>query len=757
MSTSDDFLSVYTEQQLQKREEEFVERVGVNVLCATWNVNGKMPSEALHAWLLSAAPDGPQQAVDIYAIGFQELDLTAGALLLGDETRAGPWESHLRATLNGAASATGTGTGAVTASSNGTGSDKFELLVSKQLVGMLLCVFVRRDLLPHVRDVATDVEPVGIMGIMGNKGGVAVRFVVHDSSVCIVNCHLNAHHANVRRRNQDYRDICDRLRFVLPPNAAGAASPGAGAPPGTASAANGGTTASGAAGDAFVAGESTLWDHEHLFWIGDLNYRIDLPDDHVRTLTARGAWDELYAADQLRAQQRGGFAFHGWQEAPIRFAPTYKYDTDSENYDTSEKRRAPAWCDRVLYRGATIGSPCVQQLWYKRHELRSSDHRPVSALFTVQAKRVVAEKRSAVLRDIVETLARFENDARPDCQLSPQQWDLEPVRFGVEQSRQLVLRNNGPGVAQFSFVARPGADSPIPAWLRATPPRGLVAPNTECVISLTALVDGALGSQLDMCESDAARSLSDILVLHLEHGLDFFVSISGTYQVSAFGCSLEYLVCCAAPVRAAAPRPAAAAATANDRLLVPKELWLLVDRLQRDGLDEASLFQQSGDAAVVMQVRDWLDTHEDFAAVSADVSVHSIAETLLRLLGSLAQPVVPFEHYFEALDAADTPTRCRTLLQYVPLVHFRTFHYIAALLRTRVVARRHDSGDAAAQREAARLAALFGPVMIRPSTRSRPSTQAMYRSALFVAQFILPPDLSAAGLRLEMLDEIETD
>jgi hypothetical protein len=33
----------------------------------------------------------------------------------------------------------------------------------------------------------------------------------------------------------------------------------------------------------------------------------------------------------------------------------------------------------------------------------------------------------------------------------------------------------------------------------------------------------------------------------------------------------------------------------------------------------------------------------------------------------------------------------------------------------------------------------------------------MYRSALFVAQFILPPDLSAAGLRLEMLDEIETD
>ena len=30
---------------------------------------------------------------------FQELDLTAGALLLGDETRALPWEQHLLHTL----------------------------------------------------------------------------------------------------------------------------------------------------------------------------------------------------------------------------------------------------------------------------------------------------------------------------------------------------------------------------------------------------------------------------------------------------------------------------------------------------------------------------------------------------------------------------------------------------------------------------------------------------------------------------------
>ena len=108
---------------------------------------------------------------------------------------------------------------------------------------MLLCVFVRKSLLSAVSGLHTDAEPVGLMGIMGNKGGVAVRFMLHDSSICFVNSHLNAHHANVRRRNQDFRDISERLKFATMPL------------------------------------PSSIYDHEHLFWIGDLNYRIDLPDD----------------------------------------------------------------------------------------------------------------------------------------------------------------------------------------------------------------------------------------------------------------------------------------------------------------------------------------------------------------------------------------------------------------------------------------------------------------------------------------------
>lgn len=42
--------------------------------------------------------------------------------------------------------------------------------------------------------------------------------------------------------------------------------------------------------------------------------------------------------------------FRGFIEGKITFPPTYKYDLFSDDYDTSEKMRIPAWTDRVLWR-----------------------------------------------------------------------------------------------------------------------------------------------------------------------------------------------------------------------------------------------------------------------------------------------------------------------------------------------------------------------------------------------------------------------
>ena len=52
---------------------------------------------------------------------------------------------------------------------------KFSLVASKHLVGLLLCVFARETLIPNIKDVRTTSLGVGIMGMLGNKGGVSVR------------------------------------------------------------------------------------------------------------------------------------------------------------------------------------------------------------------------------------------------------------------------------------------------------------------------------------------------------------------------------------------------------------------------------------------------------------------------------------------------------------------------------------------------------------------------------------------------------
>ena len=63
-------------------------------------------------------------------------------------------------------------------------------------------------------------------------------------------------------------------------------------------------------------------------------------------------WQTLLCADQLLNQLGAeGTTYHAWDEADIQFRPTYKYDVGTvDRFDSSEKARAPAWCDRECFR-----------------------------------------------------------------------------------------------------------------------------------------------------------------------------------------------------------------------------------------------------------------------------------------------------------------------------------------------------------------------------------------------------------------------
>ena len=50
-------------------------------------------------------------------------------------------------------------------------------------------------------------------GKMGNKGGVAIRFELYQTSICFVNSHFAAHLPEYKKRNRNFHDISKKMIF----------------------------------------------------------------------------------------------------------------------------------------------------------------------------------------------------------------------------------------------------------------------------------------------------------------------------------------------------------------------------------------------------------------------------------------------------------------------------------------------------------------------------------------------------------------
>ncbi|NXF27105.1 SYNJ1 protein, partial [Rhodinocichla rosea] len=354
----------------------------IRVCVGTWNVNGgkqfrsiAFRNQTLTDWLLDAPKlagihefqDCKNKPVDIFAIGFEEMvELNAGNIVNASTTNQKLWAAELQKTISR--------------------DYKYVLLASEQLVGVCLFVFIRPQHAPFIRDVAVDTVKTGMGGATGNKGAVAIRMLFHTSSLCFVCSHFAAGQSQVKERNEDFVEISRKLGFPM---------------------------------------GRMLFSHDYIFWCGDFNYRIDLPNEEVKELIRQQNWDPLIAGDQLINQKNSGQIFRGFLEGKINFAPTYKYDLFSDDYDTSEKCRTPAWTDRILWRrrkwpfdrsaedldllNASFHSDTnVPYTWnpgtllhYGRAELKTSDHRPVVALIDIDIFEIEAEERQKVYKEVI--------------------------------------------------------------------------------------------------------------------------------------------------------------------------------------------------------------------------------------------------------------------------------------------------------------------------------------------------------------------
>ncbi|CAO2838449.1 unnamed protein product [Amaranthus hypochondriacus] len=242
---------------------------------------------------------------------------------------------------------------------------RYCLVVSKQMVGIFLTVWVRKDLREHVRNVKVSCIGRGLMGYLGNKGSISVSMLLHETSFCFVCSHLTSgqKEGDELRRNADVMEILKKTRFPRVSSIVDEKSP------------------------------ETIVEHDRVIWLGDLNYRLTLPYRSVRALVEMQNWRALLEKDQLRTEQRRGRVLTGWKEGSIYFPPTYKYSHNSDRYagddqHPKEKRRTPAWCDRILWYGSGL-----HQLSYVRAESRFSDHRPVYSIFWAEVESIPARLR----------------------------------------------------------------------------------------------------------------------------------------------------------------------------------------------------------------------------------------------------------------------------------------------------------------------------------------------------------------------------
>lgn len=239
-------------------------------------------------------------------------------------------------------------------------------IVSKQMVGIHVSVWVSRKLRRHVNNLEVSPVGVGLLGYMGNKGSISISMSLFQTRLCFVCSHLASGHksGDQQKRNADVYEILQRTRFS----------------------------------SLFAAGRpQKIPSHDRIFWFGDLNYRIDLPDSEVRYLVGMKKWDDLLKSDQLTKELVSGNTFVGWKEGLINFPPTYKYERNTTRYvgelhNEEEKKRSPAWCDRVLWFGKG-----TKQLSYWSSGLNLSDHRPVSAVFLVEVEVFNQQKLERVL------------------------------------------------------------------------------------------------------------------------------------------------------------------------------------------------------------------------------------------------------------------------------------------------------------------------------------------------------------------------
>lgn len=295
-------------------------QLGLDIGIISWNIGACPPESIDHNWIVTSE----SKMADILIVGLQEVveleNTSQHALNFVRPTDVEldkahrKWQIYLEDLLvpNG-----------------------FTHVITKSMVGIMTCLFVKREKASFMSNVKWDLVKTGMGGTYGNKGGIIVTFKMSNMSWCFANCHLAAGQSAFLQRNRDATQIMNSERLQT----------------------------------------------DVSFFFGDTNYRLSAAREQAEQLILARDWMKLHKHDQLlsQIQKIPSFCLSKFQEGPLLFAPTYKYDRGSNLYDTSDKKRVPSWCDRILFRGKNI----IVKDYNSIMQATCSDHKPVFGYYSV--------------------------------------------------------------------------------------------------------------------------------------------------------------------------------------------------------------------------------------------------------------------------------------------------------------------------------------------------------------------------------------
>ncbi|XP_012990311.1 phosphatidylinositol 3,4,5-trisphosphate 5-phosphatase 1 isoform X2 [Esox lucius] len=322
-------------QQMKNKHSDKPEPDMITVFVGTWNMGNASPPHQIASWFQCKGQGKTRDDTtnhiphDIYVIGTQE-----------DPLGEKEWMDTLKNALRG------------------TTNISFKQIAIQTLWNIRIVVLAKPEHENRISHIFSDSVKTGIANALGNKGAVGVSFMFNGTSFGFVNSHLTSGSEKKIRRNQNYVSI---LRFLN-------------------------------LGDKKLNPFDITHRFTHLFWLGDLNYRIDMPSteaENIVTKIKQQQYQELLCRDQLTMERGEGKVFLHYDEEDITFAPTYRFERDTrERYAytkakaTGTKYNLPSWCDRVLRKSYPLAHVSCQS-YGCTNDIMSSDHSPVFATFEV--------------------------------------------------------------------------------------------------------------------------------------------------------------------------------------------------------------------------------------------------------------------------------------------------------------------------------------------------------------------------------------